>query len=109
MMDRTHEPDRANGAGSSGALANDAGGSAPADAEAQLLRGSLLPALYKAISAVKLPVGAANVTEGLRALAETASAILDLDGAFEVRISGRTLHVNFAQLQLVSCPVNTWT
>ena len=100
MMDRTHEPDRANGAGSSGALANDAGGSAPADAEAQLLRVSLLPALYKAISAVKLPVGTANVREGLRALAETASAILDLDGAFEVRISGRTLHVNLSQLQL---------
>ena len=35
MMDRTHEPDRANGAGSSGALANDRVGRPP-----QMLRHS---------------------------------------------------------------------
>ena len=86
MMERTHEPDSAE--------------SAPLDTTAHALRESLLPAFYKAITAVKLPIETADVRENLRGLAASASAIFRLDGAFEMRIHGRSLHVNASQVHL---------
>ena len=71
------------------------------DATAHARRGSFLPAVYKAIRAVKRHRNeAAEVRENLEDLARTASAIFDLDGAFELRISARRLYLNASRLYL---------
>ena len=82
MMERTHGPAR------------------PVEAGAEPLLGDLLSAFYKAISAVKRPIEITDVRKNVRGLARAASAILEHDGAFEMRISGRDLHVNTSRLQL---------
>ena len=71
-----------------------------AAAERALRRG-FLPVVYKAIKAVKRHTNeTAEVREHLEDLARAASAIFDLDGAFEVGISGRRLYLNAGRLYL---------
>ena len=101
MIQRTQNPDRANVTRPSAEPAHDSDKTAPMDATAMALRGSFLPALYTAIRAVKLhPIETADVRESLEGLTVAASGILDLDGAFELRISGRRLYVNASRLYL---------
>ena len=74
---------------------------AQSDAAAYKLRGSFLPALYEAIRTVKLhPVATADLRQNLEDLAEAASVIFVLDGAFEIRIRGRLLYLNASRLYL---------
>ena len=65
------------------------------------LRGSFLPAFYEAIRTTKLqPVETVEARENLEKVADVASAIFDLDGAFELRLSGRRLYLNDSRLPL---------
>ena len=87
--------------GPSDVLAQDFETTARTDTTAHARRGTFLPAAYKAIRAVKRhTTHAAEVRENLEDLARTASAIFDLDGAFEVRVSGRRLYLNASRLYL---------
>ena len=87
--------------GPSDVSAQDLDTTARADTVTHARRGTFLTAAYKAIRAVKRhTTHAADVTENLEDLARTASAIFDLDGAFEVRVSGRRLYLNASRLNL---------
>ena len=87
--------------GPSDVLAQDFEMTARTDTAARARRETFLPAAYKAIRAVKRhTTHTAEVTENLEDLARTASTIFDLDGAFEVRVSGRRLYLNAWRLYL---------
>ena len=87
--------------GSSDVSAQDLDTTARADTVTHARRGTFLTAAYKAIRAVKRhTIHTAEVTENFEDLARTASAIFDLDGAFEVRVSGRRLYLNAWRLYL---------
>ena len=99
MIERTKHP--GNTTGPSDVSAQDFKSTPRTDATAHARRGSFLPAVYKAIRAVKRHTNeTVEVRENLEDLARTVSAIFDLDGAFEVRISGRRLYLNASRLYL---------
>ncbi len=101
MIDHTNELDLDNVTRSSAVPSHDFDRTARTDATANALRGSFLPAVYEAIRTIKAQrTETAAVRGSLENLAEATSGIFDLDGAFEVRISGRRLYLNDSRLHM---------
>ncbi len=100
MIKRADNPDPGKTTDPSDGSARDLSNTVQTDATAHARRGSFLPAVYKAIRVVKHSVQTVQARRSFEDLAEAASAIFDLDGAFEVRISGRLLHLNASRLPL---------